>query len=246
MKHLLFLAIISATLLVGCSDNSTDITANEIADTSIQDMTLEELRMNISNQEIQDLTPAEIQGMTFMREEEKLALDVYLIFYDQYEVNIFNNISGSEQMHTNAVLTLLDRYSIEDPVGSNAIGEFQNEDLQTLYDELIAVGSASLEDALYVGCAIEEIDILDLEEYMEGTDYKDLLLVYGHLLSGSFNHLRAYVPFWENQTGEVYVPRFMSQDQFDEIMSVGGSGGNGNGNGGNGGGGNGNGGGLGF
>ncbi len=236
MKHLLILALITTTLLLGCSDNSNDITANDAAEVSFHDMTLEELRVNIGNEAIMDLTPEEIAGLVFMREEEKLARDVYLTFHDQYGVNIFNNIAGSEQMHTDAVLLLLDRYGIADPVGDNPVGVFENEALQALYDDLIAEGSQSLEDALFVGCAIEEIDILDLEEYMAGTVYKDLLLVYRHLLDGSFNHLRAYVPFWENQTGLVYEPRFLSVEQFEEIMSASGpGGGNGNGGGGNGG-----------
>ena len=238
MKHLLILALITTTLLVGCSDNSTDLAANDVAESSYHDLTLEELRVNIGNEEIQDLNPEEIAGLVFMREEEKLARDVYLTFSDQYDVNIFNNIASSEQVHADAVLLLLDRYGITDPVGDNPIGVFQNEELQALHDELITEGSQSLADALYVGCAIEEIDILDLEDYMGDTFYKDLLLVYRHLLNGSFNHLRAYVPFWEQQTGLVYEPRFMSVELFEEIMSAGGpgGGGGGGGNGGNGGG----------
>jgi hypothetical protein len=239
MKHLLILTLISALVVAGCSDNTSDISSTDQPDV-YSEINLETLRVNIGNQDLNDLTPAEIAGLVFMREEEKLARDVYLTSFDQYGLNIFGNISGSEQVHMDAVLILLDRYEITDPVGDNALGVFQNEDLQTLYNELIASGSESLEEALYVGCAIEEIDILDLQVHMSQTAYKDIIMVYQALLDGSGNHLRAYVPQWEQQTGLVYEPRFMSEEEFEAIMSAsgpGGGGGGGNGNGGGGGGG---------
>ena len=40
------------------------------------------------------LTSIEIEGLTYMREEEKLARDVYLFLYDFWGVNIFQNIKG--------------------------------------------------------------------------------------------------------------------------------------------------------
>ncbi len=67
-------------------------------------------------------------------------------------------------------------------------------------------GSESLAAALLVGGDIEEIDILDLEERIEGTDKADIIQVYDRLLSGSENHLRAFVSTYERQTGEDYAP----------------------------------------
>ncbi len=74
---------------------------------------------------------------------------------------------------------------------------FSNPDLQALYDQLIAQGSQSLQDAFLVGAAIEEIDILDLEERIAQTDKADIQLVYQSLLQGSENHLRAFVRVME-------------------------------------------------
>ena len=236
MKHLLILTLIATTLLVGCSDSSSDLSSSEHS-SAYSEINLEALRVNIGNTELMDLTPAEINGLLYMREEEKLARDVYLTFHDQYNTNVFTNIAGSEQVHTDAVLILLERYDITDPVGDNPIGVFANADLQTLYDELIASGTESEANALYVACAIEEIDILDLEEHMDYTLYKDIKMVYQHLLDGSGNHMRAFVPKWERLTGQIYEPRFMSEEAFDEIMSAsgpGGGGGNGHGGGSNG------------
>ena len=105
------------------------------------------------------LTADEIAGLQFMREEEKLAHDVYMTFYQQYGLAIFNNIANSEATHMAAIKTLLDRYGIADPAAGKPIGVFTNPELQALYNQLIAQGSQSLAAALKVGGAIEEIDI---------------------------------------------------------------------------------------
>jgi hypothetical protein len=39
-----------------------------------------------------------------MREEEKLAHDVYMTLYEKWGQQIFKNIAASEETHTNAVL----------------------------------------------------------------------------------------------------------------------------------------------
>ena len=128
-----------------------------------------------------------------MREEEKLAHDVYVTLYEQWGLRVFGNISRSEQQHTEAVAYLLDRYDISDPAAGNDFGEFTDADLQALYDQLVAQGSKSVADALKVGAAIEEIDILDLQERLAETDNAAIERVYNSLLAGSENHLRAFV-----------------------------------------------------
>ena len=118
-----------------------------------------------------DLTEVEAEGLIFMREEEKLARDVYLTLYDQWNIPIFQNIARSEQTHTDAIKNLLDTYGLVDPMVNDKIGVFVNPDLQALYDQLVEMGSQSLSDALKVGIAIEEIDILDLKKYIAQTDH---------------------------------------------------------------------------
>lgn len=227
MKPNLFIAVtlLAAFLAVGCNDNSTGLSAVDTHRTDVAALDLGDLAETLADMEIQELTDEEIAGLMFMREEEKLARDVYLTFQGQYDVNIFANIATSEQVHTDAVLMLLDRYGLEDPVGDSPLGDFQDEVLQKLFDDLVAEGSESLAAALYVGCAIEEIDILDLVQYMADTEYADLLLVYGKLLDGSGNHIRAFVRLWEQETGEQYVPRFMSAEDYEAIISAGDTGG---------------------
>ena len=136
------------------------------------------------------LTQKEIDGILFMREEEKLAHDVYVQFYDLYGNKIFLNISQSEQRHTEAVLRLINFYGLEDNAKAG-IGEFKNEELQELYDLLMSMGT-NLISALEVGVIIEETDIEDITALMEQTEVKNILQVYGNLLNGSQNHLKSF------------------------------------------------------
>jgi len=168
-----------------------------------------------------DLTAVEIEGLVFMREEEKLARDVYLVLYNQWNIPIFQNIANSEASHMQALLTLIERFGIEDPAVGNDVGEFTNPDLKALYDQLVSQGSQSLADALKVGAAIEEIDILDLEERLAQTDKDDIMLVYENLLKGSRNHLRSFTNTITQQTGETYVPQYLSLDAYGAIIGTG-------------------------
>jgi len=175
------------------------------------------------------ISPAEAAALQFMREEEKLAHDVYVTLYEQWGLRVFNNISRSEQQHTEAVAYLLDRYDISDPAAGNDFGEFTNADLEALYEQLVAQGSKSVADALKVGAAIEEIDILDLQKRLAETDNADIERVYNSLLAGSENHLRAFVSNLKTQTGETYAPQHMSQAAYNAIVTASGSQGGGKG-----------------
>ena len=165
------------------------------------------------------LSDDEIAGLLYMREEEKLARDVYLTLYDAWGLRVFQNIARAEQIHMDAVLTLIARYGLDDPVTDDTIGVFTNADLQALYAQLVAQGSESLEAALRVGATIEEIDIQDLEAYLATTDAADIRLAYENLKAGSYNHLRAFVSTLEAQTGETYQPQYLAQSEYEAIMA---------------------------
>jgi hypothetical protein len=145
------------------------------------------------------LDATETAGLVYMREEEKLAHDVYVTLYQQWGLSTFNNIANSEDRHENKIEKLLNSYQIADSVGDNPIGVFVNPDLQQLYNNLVAQGSQSLSEALKVGVLIEETDIADLQTRIAQTDNADIQQVYEQLLSGSNNHLSA---FTSNLTGE--------------------------------------------
>lgn len=165
------------------------------------------------------LTEAEVEGLLYMREEEKLAHDVYVTLYGIWGTPVFQNIANSEQTHTDAVKNLLDIYGLEDPAVSTPVGVFVNPDLQALYDQLVDLGSQSQADALKVGAAIEEIDILDLQANLETLTAADVRQVYENLLFGSENHLRAFTSVLAQQTGEIYEPQYMDQAAYDAIVA---------------------------
>ncbi len=167
-----------------------------------------------------DITDDEITGILFMREEEKLARDVYLTFAEMYpSYSIFSNIATSEQQHMDSIKRVIDRYDLTDPVGDNGIGEFTDDSLQDLYDSLIQQGSISLIDALQVGATIEEIDILDLKEYIDATDNWMINRIYTNLLDGSENHLRAFVKELEMQ-GTSYQPLYLDEETYNDIIDA--------------------------
>jgi hypothetical protein len=181
------------------------------------------------------ISDEEAEGLQFIREEEKLAHDVYVTMYNEWGLPLFNNIAASEQKHTDAIVTLLDRYDLADPAAGEALGKFTDPELQSLYGQLIIQGSKSVTDALKVGAAIEEIDITDLQVRLADTDNADIEMVYENLLAGSENHLRAFVRNLKTRTGETYEPQYLSQKAYDAIAGA--TGGRGGGNGGRGGGG---------
>ncbi len=179
---------------------------------------------------VQDLSTEEELGLLKMREEEKLARDVYQVLYQQWGQQVFANISQSEQRHMDAVKVLLDRYNLADPVTDSRVGVFTDSDMQALYESLVTKGRTSLVAAFHVGATIEDLDIKDLYDLLKKTDNSDIQLVYNNLSRGSRNHLRAFTTQL-SLNGETYEAQFLTQDQIDDIitspMEKGGNGGTG-------------------
>ena len=141
----------------------------------------------------EDLSDAEIEGLLLMREEEKLARDVYLYLADIWNHRVFSNIARSEQAHMDQVALLLEAYELDDPMVTDPeFGEFTNTVLAGLYNDLTTQGAISLEEAMAVGVAIEVLDIDDLENLIAGTNEEAILMVYENLLNGSEKHLSAF------------------------------------------------------
>lgn len=166
---------------------------------------------------VEDLTALEADNLTYMREEEKLARDVYLTMFEAWGLTIFSNIASSEQSHTDAVANMLEIYKLPDPVVDDRVGIFVNQKLTNLYDTLLVRGYQSSLDALQIGALIEEVDMVDLKRAIEETDNEDIQELYQKLLSGSRNHLRAFVGLIEDQ-GIVYEAQFLTQEEVDAIV----------------------------
>lgn len=187
-------------------------------DTNLVSSDFVSVRPAIESLPSQDLSKEEIEGLVFMREEEKLARDVYITLYKKWGIQIFSNISQSEQTHTESVRTLLNKYSVPDPVKDDSVGVFTNDVFKKLYNDLVGRGDISLEGALEVGAFIEDLDIADLERFILATDNEDIKLVYSNLSRGSRNHLRSFVSQLKSR-GVKYVPEYISEKQFNEIIS---------------------------
>ncbi len=193
------------------------------------------------------LDSGESHHLTFMREEEKLARDVYMTLQQQYpDAAVFSNIGdNSEQTHTDIVRDMLEQYGLPDPnpEANNlpaSIGVFTGGDygwyFTEKFDQLVAWGSQSLLDALYVGAFIEELDMLDIvgcpkvivetdngidagQCGLEYTDEAALQTMYTHLVDGSKSHLVSYVQNIENIIGVGnYEAQVLTQAEVDAIL----------------------------
>ncbi len=127
-----------------------------------------------------------------MRQEEKLARDVYQALYQKWKIQAFTNIAKAEQNHMNLVKLMLDRYSIKDPLTSDKIGVFPDPTFTHLFQVLVIVGYQSPVMAELVGAFIEDLDIYDLDLALAQTDNRDINTVWQNLQRGSRNHMRAF------------------------------------------------------
>jgi hypothetical protein len=153
-----------------------------------------------------------------MREEEKLARDVYRTLGEKWNIPIFANIASSEQTHTDAVKALLVQYGIKDPVTDTTSGVFVNPVLQKLYGDLVTTGEKSLIEALSVGVTIEDLDTHDLEKQIALTNNTNIKAVYENLMKGSRNHLRSFYGQLTSRGG-VYQAQYISAAEFTQIIA---------------------------
>lgn len=139
-----------------------------------------------------ELSDAEIATLKWMREEEKLARDVYIELNAFWPAEIFVNIAESEQRHFDALGVKLALFGIDDPA-TELVGVLTDPALQALHDELLALGMVSRVAALGVGVTIEETDMIDLQAAIDGTASAVLQATYEHLLTGSEHHLASFL-----------------------------------------------------
>ncbi|CAA6824716.1 MAG: Unknown protein [uncultured Thiotrichaceae bacterium] len=170
-----------------------------------------------SSTEMSQLSSEEIDSLLFMREEEKLARDVYLTLYEQWNNPVFKNIARSEQKHMDAMVSLLNKFQLNDPVVDDSTGAFVNPELAAMYEEFVEKGRHSEMDALYVGGLIEEVDMEDIQKGIDSTNNRMIKRVYGSLLKGSRNHLRAFVRQIESR-GVTYEPQQLDAEELYEVV----------------------------
>ena len=179
--------VLFALLLIGCNAN-TDVVSPE---TELSKSGNIDLISSYGG--TYSVTQEEIDGLIHMRIEEKLARDVYTVFGTTYNATVFLNIKLSEQSHMTAVKRMLDKYSIPDPLTTDEVGVFPDATFQALYNQLIAQGSVSLNEAFLVGVSIEELDIADLDYQLTSVvTNPGITRLYTNLKAGSVSHLAAF------------------------------------------------------
>jgi hypothetical protein len=194
-KYIAALAVaLVLAIFIGTQIGNGDTTAEEVAspETTIsqEDSVINEEEVT-TDSTVDTSTLAEM--LTFIVQEEKLAHDLYAQLANTSGAQQFANIVNSESTHISLVQGLLVSYDIVDPTVGLAEGEFVNQDLQALYDSLLASGSVDRAGAIAAGIAVEEKDIADIEVMLASELPSDVASVLERLLSGSQNHLAAFL-----------------------------------------------------
>ncbi len=224
MEKLIKTSVFAVAIFALLFSAKADYNSNPIQDLSTPD-TVQGTKVNpgcskvASNIASSPLSAAETEGLLFMREEEKLAHDVYIAMAAIWDIPIFSNISRAETHHMQAVLSLLQKYEIKDPVADAENGIFTNTLFSEMYHSLTKQGENNLLDALRAGAFIEETDIADLRERIEQSDNEDIKMVYENLLFASYRHLRAFSKNLAFRDA-AYTPQRLSQAEFDEIVDI--------------------------
>lgn len=204
MKNSIIFAVVMAVLFQSCQKDDINTNSN--------------VASQINTYPKEPISADETKSLILMREEEKLAHDVYITLYNKWKINVFLNIAASEQTHTDAVLSLLNKYALTDPVGSNTVGVFKDNRLQILYNQLVATGNISVLAALKVGATVEDLDIYDLNTAALKVDNQDIKFVYTNLTKGSRNHIRSFYGQIIG-SGGTYSAQFITQSELDTIIN---------------------------
>ncbi len=196
-RPLILFGFLTFGLFIACSDNDANLSEEEALVNSVD-------------------SEEDINALLFMLEEEKLARDTYKYLDELWGIDQFANIKLSEQSHMNAVAKLLVQYNIEYTILPD--GEFNNEELQDFYNQFVEKGQIDRMNALEVGATIEDLDIVDLENYIKATSNVDIKIVFESLQCGSRNHLRSFVRGLEN-SGASYTPQFLTIENYNLIVN---------------------------
>jgi hypothetical protein len=168
---------------------------------------------------VQALDAGETALLVHMREEEKLARDVYRTLNQQWSLPVFANIADSEQNHMDLVLWAMQRYQVQDPVPSNQVGSFNNPLFTQLFQLATTIGSLSPIHAMLVGAIIEDLDIDDLAYALGQTDNRDVDTVWQNLQLGSRNHMRAFYSQLAN-ANVTYAGLFLTPAEVQAIVTT--------------------------
>lgn len=187
-KHVLIaVSVLVLFILMQCSE----VIAPEKSNTERPDQVV------LADNENCRMSDQEKADLLYMREEEKLARDIYNYLDELWGMAIFAKIALSEQHHMDAIKRMIDKHKMTelDPVDIQPEpGLFLNDEIQTFYNTLKVKGTLSQTGALEVGVLVEEINIEKLNDFLDPDrlDNQDIINVYQNILEASNNHLRSF------------------------------------------------------
>lgn len=139
-----------------------------------------------------DLGQAQRAALVDAAGREKLAADLAEAFAERYDAVVFDRIAAAESRHLNALRALLDRYGLTDPTEGKPAGEYGDPALQERYEQLLRQGRTGQQAALEAGRAVEETQVRELTELLDGLGAPDVQQVATRLLEASRTHLTAF------------------------------------------------------
>lgn len=213
MKRTTLLSTTAAMLMLGLADTTVEAVAGNNNYASCRNNTCAQINLVGG-----ELLAADQQSVLYMREEEKLARDVYLFLATHWNSSIHQHVAESEQRHMDMVERLISLYQLTDSAVIE-VGVFNNTQLQSLYNDLITRGQQNANEALLVGALIEEVDIADLEQALLSTVNPDLIATYEQLLQASYRHLNLFVRTWNAQMGSTYTAQVLPQAAVENILN---------------------------
>jgi hypothetical protein len=163
------------------------------------------------------LSASERQTLLHLSEQEKLARDLYESLSETWRLDVFHTTSGSEDIHADALRTLLGRYKLFDPSQGLGRGEFSRVDLAERYGDLIARGRFSPVEALKAAASVEELEIEDMSRRLLDVQVPEIQSVLETVVSSDKHHLRSLVVALR-KLGHAYQPTRLPRDQYDLIL----------------------------
>jgi hypothetical protein len=165
-----------------------------------------------------DLTADEIEFIFAVREDEKVARDMYFSFFGKFGLKPFENIGKAEDNHIKATEKLFDYYEIDYPTLSEN-GKFEDAIRQKLYDSLLLKGTPELE-AFKVMALLEESNIVEYGEVLKTIVNPNIKIVIENLAMASANHFKAAIR-QITALGGTYTPALMTQEQYRTVIAIG-------------------------
>lgn len=163
------------------------------------------------------LSADEIEFLFAIREDEKVARDLYTSFSALYPASVqIAKIKTAEDSHIACIEAVLDYYEISYPA-MTATGVFEDAERQALYNDLVDK-SATLLETFGTMAVIEEETVLAYKSVQSEITNENISLVVANMIKASSNHLKAAVR-QITALGGSYTPSYLSAEEFDAIIN---------------------------